>query len=105
MIRFLTNNSGQTRDFYVEKLCRMGFEAQPLEVYSSAMGATRWLKENGVQRVFYVGEPGLRATLAESVDVVKPAVRPRATSACASRKMRLKIRSPSTRAPGITATA
>ena len=46
-IRFLTNNSGQTRDFYTEKLNRMGFQASASEVYSSALGAANYCRDNG----------------------------------------------------------
>ena len=48
-----------------EKLISLGFEVSVDEVYTSAMGAGRWLQWNGVTRVFVVGEEGLVATLAE----------------------------------------
>jgi len=65
-IRFLTNNSSQTRDTYVAKLRRLGFEAHPEEVYSSAIGTAAWLRENEIASAFVVGEPGLAATLEEA---------------------------------------
>lgn len=65
-VRFLTNNSSQTRDAYVAKLTRLGFEAFPEEVYSSAIGTAAWLSSNGVTSAFVVGEPGLAATLEAS---------------------------------------
>ncbi len=64
-IRFLTNNSGQTREFYTKKLARLGFTPQPDEIYSSAIGAAAWLKQNNLRHVHCVGEPGLSRTLAE----------------------------------------
>jgi len=66
MIRFLTNNSGQTRAFYMEKLERLGFEPKSDEIYSSAIGAAKVCAEKGLGRLFFVGEPGLRETLLES---------------------------------------
>lgn len=70
-IRFLTNNSGQTREFYVEKLGAMGFEPKPEEVYSTATGAAEFCLEQGLRAVFVVGEPGLIETLQEAgVEVV-----------------------------------
>jgi len=65
-IRFLTNNSGETREFYVRKLSAMGYGAQPEEVYSTAIGATEYCVEQKLGSVFAVGEPGLLATLAEA---------------------------------------
>lgn len=65
-IRYLTNNSSQTRSFYAEKLVRMGFQAYPEEVYSSATGTAVHLNERGLKSAFVVGEPGLKQTLTES---------------------------------------
>ena len=62
-IRFLTNNSGQTRDAYRSKLQRLGFEAQDNEIYSSAIGTASHCKEMGLDSVFVCGEPGLVQTL------------------------------------------
>lgn len=70
-IRFLTNNSGQTRPFYADKLQRLGFEAEADEVYSSAIGTVMLLKEWKVNSAFVVGNPGLVTTLREAgIDVV-----------------------------------
>lgn len=63
LIRFLTNNSGQTRAFYCQKLEAMGFQPKPEEIYSSAIGAASVCFKNGFKKVFYVGEKGLRETL------------------------------------------
>lgn len=65
-IRFLTNNSTQTRRFYFEKLSRMGFAPEIREVYSSALGAGAYLKGQGVDHALVVGEEGLFQTLREA---------------------------------------
>lgn len=64
-IRFLTNNSGLSRRDLVRKLNSMGFNAAAEEVYGTALGAARRLREMGCERPFVIGEPGLHATLAE----------------------------------------
>lgn len=61
-IRFLTNNSSQTRRAFAEKLRGLGFAAGPEEVFSSAYGAGRHIAPASA---FVVGEPGLKAELAE----------------------------------------
>lgn len=65
-VRFITNNSGQTRAEFVSKLRGLGFEAHSSEVMSSGIGAASWLADRGLKRVFAVGEPGLRANLLEA---------------------------------------
>ncbi len=70
-IRFLTNNSTQTRVAFSDKLRGLGFEAHPHEVYSSAYGAAETLKGR-VARAHVVGEPGLIQELA-SVGIVSAA--------------------------------
>jgi len=65
-VRFLTNNSSQTRDTYVAKLKRLGFEAHISEVYSSAIGTASYLRDEGLATAFVVGEPGLVHTLEEA---------------------------------------
>lgn len=65
-IRFLTNNSSQTRDAYVAKLNRLGFEAYPHEVYSSAIGTAAYLLQEDLSSAFVVGEPGLKETLSSA---------------------------------------
>lgn len=64
-IRFLTNNSTQTRVEFAEKLRALGFEAQPHEVYSSAYGAAERLKGR-VTRAHVIGEAGLVLELASA---------------------------------------
>lgn len=65
-IRYLTNNSGQTRQFFLDKLQRMGFPAQLHEIYSTATGTAAHLNSHNLRRPFIVGEYGLGATLAEA---------------------------------------
>lgn len=63
MVRFLTNNSSQSRANYVAKLVRLGFEAYSEEVYSSAIGTAAYLRQEGLRTAFVIGEPGLQETL------------------------------------------
>ena len=65
LIRYLTNNSGQTRRFYAEKLGKMGFNAPPSAIYSSAIGAAKVCVNERLTQVFYVGDSGLKQTLGE----------------------------------------
>jgi 4-nitrophenyl phosphatase len=64
-IRYLTNNSGQTREFFLAKLQRMGFPAELHEIESSAHGAAKYLESKGLHSIFAVGEAGLVLTLRE----------------------------------------
>ena len=64
-VRYLTNNSTQLRETYVQKLDGMGFEVRPDWVYSSAMGAAQLLKGT-LTRAFVVGEEGIVSALGES---------------------------------------
>ncbi len=71
-VRFLTNNSGQTLETYLNKLRGMGFEAEPKEIYSSAIGVAACLTAMQVRRAFVVGEPGLKLTLQDAgIEVVE----------------------------------
>lgn len=65
-IRYLTNNSGLTRNAYVAKLQGMGFEAEEREVYSSAIGTADYCSSIGAKDLFVVGEPGLVETLRDA---------------------------------------
>lgn len=62
-IRFLTNNSSQTREAYVAKLSRMGFEAYDEEVYSTGIGTATYMRQQVLVSAFVVGEAGLKETL------------------------------------------
>jgi 4-nitrophenyl phosphatase len=59
IIRYLTNNSSQTREFFAQKLRAMGYPAEPEEVYTSGLGTAKYLAHEKLTRVFVVGEPGL----------------------------------------------
>jgi 4-nitrophenyl phosphatase len=65
LVRYVTNNSTQTRAYFAEKLGRMGYPCAPEEVVSSGFGTGRYLAEQGLKTAFVVGEPGLVSTLAE----------------------------------------
>ena len=66
LIRFITNNSSQTQDFYKAKLTRLGFEAEIGEIYSSATGTASHLKSEKCKSVFVLGMPGLGETLKDA---------------------------------------
>lgn len=59
-IRFLTNNSTLARSDFADKLLRLGFNASPAEIYTSAFGAGLVV---GNSAGYVVGEDGLRAEL------------------------------------------
>lgn len=69
-IRFLTNNSGETRSNYSKKLERMGFHPSESEIYSSAIGTAKHCLDIGLKKVFVCGEPGLVLTLRDAGLVV-----------------------------------
>jgi len=51
LIRFLTNTTMRSRDSLVTKLVRLGIQAAPEEMFSTAVVAARWLAEKGITRV------------------------------------------------------
>lgn len=61
-IRYLTNNSGQTREFFLSKLQRMGYPAEAEEILSSGLGSVRYLESRAIRTIFAIGEPGLVQT-------------------------------------------
>ncbi|MEZ0326389.1 MAG: HAD-IIA family hydrolase [Fimbriimonas sp.] len=65
IIRYLTNNSSRTREFFVEKLRNMGYPAESDEVYTSSLGTAKYLQHENVRRVFVLAEQGLNDTLEE----------------------------------------
>jgi HAD superfamily hydrolase (TIGR01450 family) len=65
-IRYLTNNSSQTREFFAQKLSGMGFPVSLAEIGSSGLGTAALLSEWGERNAYVVGEPGLVATLREA---------------------------------------
>ena len=64
-ICYLTNNSGQTRDFFLKKLRDMGFPVELEDIESTAHGTAIQLLASGVSQAYVVGEPGLVLTLRE----------------------------------------
>lgn len=65
LIRYVTNNSTQTREYFAEKLSRMGFPATHHQVVSSASGTAEYLVSQGLESAYVVGESGLGETLTE----------------------------------------
>lgn len=60
-IRYLTNNSTQTREFYVRKLAGFGILAEPHEIVTSASATANYMaRHTSIKTVFVVGGPGLR---------------------------------------------
>lgn len=63
-IAFLSNNTFFTREKYAEKLKKMGIDASPEEVFSSAFVTASCLSaEKAGARVYVVGELGLRSEI------------------------------------------
>lgn len=65
-VRFLTNNSGVTRQALSAKLRALGIAAEPNDVYGTAMAAAEFLTHANKRSAVVVGEPGLKQTLIES---------------------------------------
>lgn len=65
-VRFLTNNSGQTRESIADKLTALGVPTDAAEVTTSGDGAAARCLELGMIRVFVVGESGLVSTLSRA---------------------------------------
>lgn len=62
-ILFMTNDPRSSRDYYAEKLCRMGIEALSEEILSCGWATARYLQEHhdlGGKTVFVVGSEGLK---------------------------------------------
>lgn len=69
-VRFLTNNSGQTRAAQAVKLSKMGFEVEQGEILTSAFVAARTCIELKLDRIFLLGEPGMFQTFEEAGVIV-----------------------------------
>jgi HAD superfamily hydrolase (TIGR01458 family) len=50
-LRFLTNTTMRSRNSLVAKLSRFGVQADPAEMFSTAVVAAKWLADKGVSRV------------------------------------------------------
>lgn len=62
--RFLTNNSQRTRRDVALKLCRLGLQAEPEDVFTCAMATARFLaKQTKGATAYVIGENGLAAAL------------------------------------------
>jgi 4-nitrophenyl phosphatase len=59
LVRYVTNNSGETRDEHARKLTQMGFPADAQDVFGSGDAAAQLCLERHWRKVFVVGEPGL----------------------------------------------
>lgn len=70
-VRYVTNNSGATRDELAAKLKMMGFPADPACVVNSGWLAARRARQEGWTTAWLVGEPGLVKTFrSEGLTVV-----------------------------------
>jgi glycerol-1-phosphatase len=63
-LAFMTNNSARTPEEVVEQLARVGVEASPHEVETSALTTGALVRTRGVRTAFIVGERGLREAVA-----------------------------------------
>lgn len=73
VVRYLTNNSSQSREDYVRKLARFGMRASIEDVMTSAYATARLLHAEGCagRRAYVIGEEGLRRELtAVGIDVI-----------------------------------
>lgn len=60
IVRYLTNNSTQTRRFYAEKLGGFGIDVSPDEIVTSASATASWIAATTIiKTVFVVGGGGL----------------------------------------------
>ncbi len=65
VVRYVTNNSTQTPEFFSDKLRRLGFACEPSQVMSSAVGTAKYLADQALRSAFVVGEAGLVKVLGE----------------------------------------
>ncbi len=63
VVRFLTNNSTRTPEYYAERLRGMGFKVGPEDVMTSSVATGRYLSHGGIGRVYIVGSRALREVL------------------------------------------
>lgn len=63
VVRFLTNNSTRTPEYYAERLRGVGFDVRPEDVMTSAVATGRYLSDEGIRRAYTVGSPALREVL------------------------------------------
>ena len=58
-VRFVTNTTSCSRRLIVEKLERLGFQANAEEIFCPARGAVAWLQRQGASASFFVPSPAL----------------------------------------------
>ncbi len=64
---FLTNNSSASRQYYAEKITRMGFDTKPSDVFSSTTATIIYLKKHYPDTTLYVlGTPFMQDELKEA---------------------------------------
>jgi HAD superfamily hydrolase (TIGR01457 family) len=63
---FLTNNSSRTPEQVADKLRRLGIDADPTEVVTSALATAELLAARGGGRAFVVGQDGVRRALTDA---------------------------------------
>ncbi len=65
--RFVTNNSSHERQFYADRLSRMGFGVSPEEILTSAVATARYIKDNRAGKsVYAIATPSVRKELADA---------------------------------------
>ncbi|MED4784117.1 TIGR01457 family HAD-type hydrolase [Brevibacillus choshinensis] len=65
---YLTNNSSASPEHVADRLCAMGIDAKPADVYTSSMATATYLKvrASAGTKVYMIGEQGLRDQLTAS---------------------------------------
>ena len=69
---FLTNNSSESANSYVEKLCRLGIDAEKGDVLTSGDATAMNLEQTGYSRLFVLGTPSFENELKELGFVLTP---------------------------------
>lgn len=60
---FVTNNSSLSREGFNQKFSKLGFDFSEYTIVNSAYGAAKYLEEREYNRMFIIGESGLREEL------------------------------------------
>ncbi len=60
---FVTNNSSLSREGFIQKFNKLGFNPEGFTIVNSAYGASIYLRERNYSRIFMIGESGLREEL------------------------------------------
>ena len=67
---FVTNNSSQSSETYVDKLRSLGLPAEDGQVLTSGEATAMWVSRKGYRRAYVVGTPSLEREIAAALDVV-----------------------------------